>query len=941
MTTRVVVNEDFTNGNFESDTTEYWTINGQGTGFRAPNNRNFDFALSNQIAAGGGSFTDNFGLRIPDETTTHPSGLKQFSIAKEDEVAIVRYTTFSDIARDSREQFHVQVALLQTDPNLNDEMNFGHDLSMETESRFVSRSAAHPDRLQLTANVENAENITPEQRNAYYSNTMTAGDLDRKYLNLVVLRDLPGEGATNIEQWASNSIGDYDVPAEMVNQFEPNVDAENALFNEVRVFLQRGGTNVDLIRDGVSIDEAQIGITDLHVGITKRTDFNLDYSTDARDFILWNTYHNLGDGSSTILTGDADNNNAVEVADFELWKQNRGLIHDGDFNQSQSVYTYNSEAAINSDYLIPTGDYLEPIFAYNPATGELAVNTQGESLVAWIVNGQVANSVESLGSNWWIEAVGNTQQWVDLDLTGLSSDEFVTVANLDSGLELADLGAIEVGFAGGGGNLVSPIVMEDESNDAQLIVELQFEDGSGTIATDSSPFGDDNWGTLKNGANFQNVEGDLGGVVNLDGENDYVAIANSPELNIGIQQQRTISLWFQADDPSITSRQQVLYEEGGTTRGLNIYLDAGQLYVGGWNTRESGWSGTYLATNEIVDNQWHHVTLVLNGESTVKPDSLVAYLDGQEFARGEGSQLWSHGDGIALGNLNGSTKFHSGNGNGLTHGFAGNLDEVQIYNRALADTEVNSLYSTITVPETEPNSSDEELVAYLEFNETDGTLAADSSSSGRDNTGTLLNGADFTTVEGNSTGVVNLDGENDYLAIANSPDLNLGIQQQRTISLWFQADDTSITSRQQVLYEEGGTTRGLNIYLDAGQLYVGGWNTRESGWSGTYLATNEIVDRQWHHVTLVLNGESTVKPDSLVAYLDGQEFARGEGSQLWSHGDGIALGNLNGSTKFHSGNGNGLTHGFAGNLDEVQIYNRALDGLEVEQLFTSVSDTII
>ncbi len=693
--TGVVVDENFTDGNFDSETVDYWTINGAGTDFRAPNDRDFSFALSNSIAAGGGSFSDNFAFSIPDATTTHPSGLQQFRIAKDDEVAIVRYTTFSDIARNSREQFHVQVALLQTDPNLAGSPNFGHDLSLETESRFVSHNANHPDRLQLTANVENTENITPEQKNAYYSNTMTAADLDGEYSNLVIWRDIPGNGVTNIEQWASNAIGDYDVAAEMVNEFEPNTDPDYALFNEVRVFLQRGGTNVDLIRDNVSIDDAQIGITDLHVGITKKTDFNIDYRTDARDFIIWYTYYNSADVTPTMLTGDADNNNGIEIADFELWNLNRGLIHDPNFNVSQSVYTYDAEAAINSNYLIPSADNPDPIFAYNSLTGELAVNTQGESLVSWIVHGQVANSVVSLGSNWWTEAVGNTQQWVDFDLVGFSSNELVTIANLSPGLDSPDLKEIEVVFAGGGGNLVAPIVINNEPNNAELIAELKFEDNSGTLAADSSPFGQDNSGSLLNGADLTSVAGNLTGVVNFDGDNDYIALSNSRDINLGIHQQRTISLWFQADDINPTTGKQVLYEEGGAIRGLNIYLDAGQLYVGGWNTPESGWSGTYLSTDNITSNKWHHVALVLDGETTVQPDSFIAYLDGQEFARGEGSQLWSHGNAIGLGNINGVTKFHDGISN-TSNGFAGSLDEFKIYNRVLDNIEVDDLFTSFS-----------------------------------------------------------------------------------------------------------------------------------------------------------------------------------------------------------------------------------------------------
>ena len=938
MTTGVIVTEDFTRGEFDSNSTNYWQVNGLDTAFRPPNNRDFNFALSNRIAAGGGSFSNNLAFSIPDAATSHPSGLQQFRIAKDDEVAVVRYTTFSDIARNSREQFHVQVALLQTDPNLEGSPHFGHDLSIETESRFVSHGAGHPDRLQLTANVENAENITSEQKNAYYDSTMTAADLDREYSNLVIWRDLPGDGVTNIEQWGSNAIGDYNVNAEIANQFDPNIDAEEALFNEVRVFLQRGGTNVSLIRDDVTLEDAQIGLKDLHVGITKKTDFNLDYRTDARDFILWNTYYNFPTPTSTLLTGDADNNNAVDLADFELWKLNKGAIHDPNSNISQSFYTNDAETAIADAYIIPTTNSLEPLFTYDPATGELAVDTRGESLVALILHGQTANSVVDLGNNWWMETVDNSQQWVDLDLTGFSSNESVTIANLDVGLSSTDIGTIEVGFAAGGRTLVSPtIAVDNESDETELIAELDFENYSGKIVNDSSPFGNDNSGTLKNGTTLQTIDGDLGTVASFEGNNDYIGLANSSDINLGIHSQRTISLWFRADDINISDRKQVLYEEGGSARGLNIYLNAGELYVGGWNIPESGWSGTYLATDEISSNAWHHVALVLDGTETVQPDSFIAYLDGREFARGEGSQLWSHGGAIALGNVWGGSAFHNGSSSDLNHGLQGNLDEMQIYNRALTDTEIEDIYTAITPPETTINP-DEALIAELQFNEDNGTTAADSSPFGGDNLGQLLNGADFNTATGNDSGVVSFDGNDDYVGLANSTDINIGIHDSRTISLWFQAEDVT-PDRQQVLYEEGGAARGLNIYLDAGELYVGGWNTPESGWSGTYLTTDEVSSNTWHHVALVLDGTETVQSDSFIAYLDGQEFARGEGSQLWSHSDGIGLGNIVGSTKFHNGVGRSES-GFAGSLDEVQIYNRSLDNIEITELFTSFASVL-
>ena len=241
--------------------------------------------------------------------------------------------------------------------------------------------------------------------------------------------------------------------------------------------------------------------------LPKKTDFNIDYRTDARDFIIWYTYYNSANVTPTMLTGDADNNSAIEMADFNLWNQNKGLIHDPNFDVSQSVYTYDEQAALNSNYLIPAGGAVEPIFAYNPVTGELSVNTQGESLIAWIMHGQTANSVVSLGSNWWTESVGQTQQWVDLNLTGFTSNEFVPIANLNPGLDISVLGKVEVGFAGGGGKLVTPIIISSETDNADLIAELQFENINGTTVVDSSPAGNNNSGTLTNGATVQNIGG--------------------------------------------------------------------------------------------------------------------------------------------------------------------------------------------------------------------------------------------------------------------------------------------------------------------------------------------------------------------------------------------------------------------------------------------------
>lgn len=224
------------------------------------------------------------------------------------------------------------------------------------------------------------------------------------------------------------------------------------------------------------------------------------------------------------------------------------------------------------------------------------------------------------------------------------------------------------------------------------------------------------------------------------------------------------------------------------------------------------------------------------------------------------------------------------------------------------------------------------LVASWAFDETIGLVAKDSTGIHH---GSLLNSAnndssangDSQWEAGKTNQALKLDGVDDYLAIANSSDINTAIHGQRTISLWFKSDDITIAERKQVLYEEGGSTRGLSIYLHDGKLYVGGWNAdnKQSGWTGTFLHTDAIASGEWHHVALVLDGNDKIRKEALTAYLDGEIFGTGAGSQLWSHSDAIAFGAVNGGTRFHDGTVSGSgTHAFAGSLDDARIFNRAL-----------------
>ncbi len=627
-------------------------------------------------------------------------------------------------------------------------------------------------------------------------------------------------------------------------------------------------------------------------------------------------------------------------------------------------------------------------------------------------------------------------------VAGQTEESFLITAHDDLLADGAQQVAIRATAAGYLPATDSLLVADDEPPVADLVAHWMFDEGVGGTAGDSSPLGADHSATLWGDALWN--EFGSGGSLALDGTGDFVDVPDSDDLNTQVVSQRTVAGWFLVEDAAVNDRKQVIYEQGGVHRGLNIYLHDGQLYVGGWNTptAESGWAGTFLTTGAVPSGTWHHVALVLDGNGSISPEAIRGYLDGVPFGSGPGSQVWAHTGDIGIGqatgvieSVNGGTKYHTGNTFEDGDGLRGLVDDFRVYNRALSDQEINVLSrlqmvqplmlevditedsllenggpvtamvrrtgdtqnalqvalsssdtteATVTplitlaagvteatfvitphddeladgtqqvlvtataadyiagqdallVLDNEP--TDDDLIAHWTMNDSSGTTVLDTAPFGADHSGVLTGDAMWN--EYGDGGSLSFDGQGDYVAVPDSSDLNTSIITQRTVSAWLNANDVDVSSRKQVVFEEGGSLRGLNIYVHDGQLYLGGWNTptTESGWSGTFLSTDQIESQRWHHVALVLEGDSNLSSTGFRAYLDGALIGTGLGSQLWSHTGDTGIGQVTGfdesttgTTKFHTGDALADGHGFEGMIDEVRVYNRALTAGEVASL---------
>ena len=223
--------------------------------------------------------------------------------------------------------------------------------------------------------------------------------------------------------------------------------------------------------------------------------------------------------------------------------------------------------------------------------------------------------------------------------------------------------------------------------------------------------------------------------LNFDGSNQYIQISNSNDINTGSNNhsQKTIEAWFSVDNKDITSRKQTIYEQGGTVRGLNIYIYGGSLYVGGWNepSNESNWNpGTFLSTSSIENNTWYHVALTLDGGSSVTNNAFKGYLNGVEFGSGDGSKLWNHAGDVSIAR-NRDTKFHSGDYNSAKY-FDGKIDEVRLWNITRTQAQIASKKDTVL------KGDENGLTSYFNFQENSGSIANDTQTQSN-NDGSIIN----------------------------------------------------------------------------------------------------------------------------------------------------------------------------------------------------------
>ncbi|MFG1591439.1 hypothetical protein [Halobacteriovorax sp. CON-3] len=187
------------------------------------------------------------------------------------------------------------------------------------------------------------------------------------------------------------------------------------------------------------------------------------------------------------------------------------------------------------------------------------------------------------------------------------------------------------------------------------------------------------------------------------------------------------------------------------------------------------------------------------------------------------------------------------------------------------------------------------------------------------------------------------NGTNQYLTVANHAELNTATTDQRNItaSIETSADITSL----QIIYEEGGASRGMNIYIQSGNLYCGFWNINDDG-DGSQAFTSvsaPIATNTIYHVTWVFdytNYAGAAGPDGdLTCYVNGSSIGSTTStSLLYAHSGAISLGSYLSDSYTHTGNLSGNGGYFNGDVMELMLFNDPPDAATVNTIHTYLED---
>lgn len=412
-----------------------------------------------------------------------------------------------------------------------------------------------------------------------------------------------------------------------------------------------------------------------------------------------------------------------------------------------------------------------------------------------------------------------------------------------------------------------------------IYARLKFDESSGTSASDATGNG---WtGTLVNSPAW--VTGKFGNAVSLaSSSSQYVSM---PTGVVSTLSDFSISTWVYLN--SVTTWARIFDFGTGTEKYMYLAPKAGSGHVhfaitGSGNYGEEGIDGA----SALPTGQWVHVAVTISGST----GSL--YVNGILVGQNTNMHFTPSALGTTTQNYIGKSQFSDPYLNGI-------VDDFRIYRGALTAADVQTL----------ANSG----VAYLKFNESSGTAAADSTGDGW--TGTLVNSPTWAT--GKLGNAVSLSGSSQYITL---PSGVVAGQTGTTLVGWVYMNSVSPWMR---IFDFGtGTTKYMFLTPTYGTTGKIRFAITTSGSSGEQRidGTSALAAGGWHHVAVTLTGSTG------TLYVDGVQVGQNTAMTLTPSSLGTTTLNYIGKSQYNDPYLNGL-------VDDFHIYGVALTAGQIASLY--------
>ncbi len=435
--------------------------------------------------------------------------------------------------------------------------------------------------------------------------------------------------------------------------------------------------------------------------------------------------------------------------------------------------------------------------------------------------------------------------------------------------------------------------------------------------------GNGNNGTVTGAILTTDRFGNANSAYNFDGSNNHILVSDNSTLS-GFSD-ITISLWVNISQfPSASNPFSGLVTKwygsgscGGMTDNYACYLRTNNQFVAGTNQYRN-YPDMLQSPSNLSTSNWYHLVMVHN--STTGGSIYI-----------NGSLVSTYNTSGALCSSTNPLYFGCDNGLGaINRFFNGKLDDIGIWNRALSQQEITTMYNGVNYSDTcnaVSGSLVNGIVAYYPFCGN----ANDQSGNGLNG---VVNGATLTTDRfGNTNNAYNFNGNSDFIKVLDNDLLDL--TQNLTLSAWISpnsvVNEQAIIGKGKIVSQTGYALLHNVLIPEKTGISIQNIPTPVSE---SFINSSTLNLNSWYNLIGTYNGSE------LKLYLNG-----------------ILVNSISTNLQLMPNSLTDLFIGcelsgfrfFNGKIDDIGIWNRALTQQEITQLFNqnqcitniTVTDTLI